>query len=89
MKHNNASLRATRHSKRTKGKSKYAAKVQAGNQMYGPGCCAHTVPESRLRDRREELNRIGWFRNPIWPSTQRQRALDYHEAGDTGFALEA
>lgn len=23
------------------GKSKYALKVRRGNQMYGPGCCAH------------------------------------------------
>ena len=25
------------------GNSKYAAKVKAGRQMYGPGCCAHTI----------------------------------------------
>lgn len=25
------------------GESKYAKKVRAGNQMYGPGCCAHNV----------------------------------------------
>jgi len=25
------------------GKSKYAKKVRAGNQMYGPGCCAHKL----------------------------------------------
>lgn len=24
------------------GNSKYALKVKAGKQMYGPGCCAHT-----------------------------------------------
>lgn len=29
--------------RRTKGKSKYDAKVKSGRQMYGPGCCAHRV----------------------------------------------
>jgi len=24
------------------GNSKYAQKVKAGRQLYGPGCCAHT-----------------------------------------------
>lgn len=25
------------------GKSKYSKKVREGKQMYGPGCCAHSV----------------------------------------------
>jgi hypothetical protein len=25
------------------GPSRYEKKRRAGNQMYGPGCCAHTV----------------------------------------------
>lgn len=26
-----------------RGNSRYAAKVAAGKQMYGPGCCAHKL----------------------------------------------
>lgn len=33
-------------------KSKYAAKKEAGNQMYGPGCCAHTVTASQIAQAR-------------------------------------
>lgn len=28
--------------------SEYAKKVAAGNQMYGPGCCAHKVSPSQI-----------------------------------------
>jgi hypothetical protein len=31
------------HQKKVGHTSKYAQKVRAGNQMYGPGCCAHRV----------------------------------------------
>lgn len=29
-------------------KSKYAAKKESGRQMYGPGCCAHSVTASQV-----------------------------------------
>jgi len=39
----------------TKGKeSKYAKKVKARNQMYGPGCCAHKLTPERMRAIRQE-----------------------------------
>lgn len=41
MKRNSATKRVA-HMKRRNGKSKYAAKVATGRQMYGPGCCANT-----------------------------------------------
>ncbi len=36
-------------SNKPQGTSKYAQKVRAGNQMYGPGCCAHTIITERNR----------------------------------------
>ncbi len=36
-----------------KPKSKYASKVSSGKQMYGPGCCAHTVTSSRIEAAKE------------------------------------
>jgi hypothetical protein len=41
MKRNRVNTQSNRLKKTTKGKSKYAAKLASGNQMYGPGCCAH------------------------------------------------
>lgn len=36
-------------SEQTKGReSKYAKKVAEGNQMYGPGCCAHKVTPAQI-----------------------------------------
>jgi hypothetical protein len=29
-------------------KSGYAAKLAIGNQMYGPGCCAHKVTDTQV-----------------------------------------
>lgn len=41
MKRNNETVRVA---KRKRGKqSSYAAKRNAGRQLYGPGCCAHKV----------------------------------------------
>lgn len=51
MKRNRFSVRAE-HKKRRAGKSKYAAKKESGQQMYGPGCCAnslHITGEHRAR----------------------------------------
>ena len=47
MKRNQESNRKNRRKVSAKylaggGNSKYARKVKSGNQMYGPGCCAHT-----------------------------------------------
>lgn len=55
-KRNTASVRAAHNASRkgdgsykagadgkNSGKSRYAKKVKAGNQMYGPGCCAHRI----------------------------------------------
>lgn len=46
MKRNKKSTRAMRNKSNeargtTKGNSRYAQKVSAGRQMYGPGCCGH------------------------------------------------
>ena len=42
---------AHRKARKTQGsigdKSKYARKRAAGNQMYGPGCCAHKIRTSQ------------------------------------------
>jgi hypothetical protein len=55
-------VQKSKQRKRRKGQSKYAAKVKAGNMMYGPGCCAHKLKLSieripnarRLRGEEEE-----------------------------------
>jgi len=43
VKRNRTAVRVEHDKNRTQGTSKYAAKVKAGNQMYGPGCCAHRI----------------------------------------------
>lgn len=53
MKRNKKSTRAMRNKANeakgiTKGSSPYAQKVAAGNQMYGPGCCAHKLTQERM-----------------------------------------
>jgi hypothetical protein len=40
-------------------RSKYAEKVAAGNQMYGPGCCAHKVTYAQVEARKLEAYRSG------------------------------
>ena len=42
MKRNKQTIRVAHRQARRKGRSRYAEKRAAGNQMYGPGCCAHT-----------------------------------------------
>lgn len=32
----------------TEHKSRYAAKKESGNQMYGPGCCGHKITASQV-----------------------------------------
>ena len=41
MKRNRNNVTAGRRKKANK-RSRYAEKVARGNQMYGPGCCAHS-----------------------------------------------
>lgn len=36
--------------------SKYAAKKAAGNQMYGPGCCAHRITPAQLDANRRRVS---------------------------------
>lgn len=45
MKTNQATIRSARRDRmaHAQGQSKYAQKVKAGNQLYGPGCCAHRI----------------------------------------------
>lgn len=51
MKRNRAMVRAGRRvaagQEGAAGNSRYAKKVQGGNQMYGPGCCAHSLDVRR------------------------------------------
>lgn len=45
MKRSNTSVRTNRLVKKQESagkKSRYAQKFASGNQMYGPGCCAHS-----------------------------------------------
>ncbi len=52
MKRNRFSLRETRKSKAKNRRSHYAQKLESGQMMYGPGCCAHSVVITEA-DRRE------------------------------------
>ena len=49
------------------GESKYARKVKAGNQMYGPGCCGHRDPSHEVK-RRREIIIAQRRRQPVWNS---------------------
>jgi hypothetical protein len=42
-------------------RSKYGEKREAGNQMYGPGCCAHKVTDSQVQKAREAAEKRGHF----------------------------
>jgi hypothetical protein len=39
------------------GNSRYAKKKAAGNQMYGPGCCANKLDVAAAQKRIAEMNR--------------------------------
>lgn len=49
-------------------KSKYKAKVDAGKQMYGPGCCSHKLTMQRMDAIRKENGTLGRPGNPIGTS---------------------
>lgn len=48
MKRNKQTIRAARKTHTQSGKSRYADKVKKGEQMYGPGCCAHRISNEQL-----------------------------------------
>lgn len=43
------------------GRSKYATKVASGNQLYGPGCCAHTRTAEQIAKGKAEAAKRGHF----------------------------
>jgi hypothetical protein len=48
MKRNKHSTRTMRHrrtAESTGNASRYALKKARGKQLYGPGCCAHSLPD--------------------------------------------
>ncbi len=64
MKRNNSTVRsahmAARHaSGAVESKSKYARKVKAGNQMYGPGCCGHKIKDDQIQQAKRAARREG------------------------------
>jgi hypothetical protein len=68
MKRNNSTVREARRVGKSTGRSRYAMKVRAGQQMYGPGCCGHRITETQVREHRAELRRSGHFSRPAVPS---------------------
>jgi hypothetical protein len=48
------------------GTSRYALKVKAGNQMYGPGCCPHKRSDAEMQALRSRLRASG-VRMPAIP----------------------
>lgn len=66
MKRNNSTIRsghvsARKASGNTEGKSKYARKVKAGNQMYGPGCCGHRIKDEQIAAARRNARESGFI----------------------------
>lgn len=48
-------------------KSKYAEKRDRGDQMYGPGCCAHKVTLSQVNAAKDAAKASGHkFWSPTW-----------------------
>ena len=63
MKRNNSTVRQTHLARGPgEGKSKYSRKVKAGQQMYGPGCCAHKIPPERIAAAKRGAN-LSWGNN--------------------------
>lgn len=46
----------------TNTKSRYATKRDQGQQMYGPGCCAHKVTDSQINAAKDRARDRGHFR---------------------------
>lgn len=76
MKRNVESVRAA-HNKSRKNKSRYAEKVKRG-QMYGPGCCAHSITKEQVEAGKERARRSGVFqpRYDRAPPHQQQESND-------------
>ena len=55
-------------------KSRYAEKRERNEQMYGPGCCAHTVTVAQIEAAKEAARRRGHFNSPA--ITPRHLGLD-------------
>lgn len=47
-------------------KSHYAQKIERGEQMYGPGCCAHKVTAGQIQAAKTEAHRRGHFNQPAY-----------------------
>ena len=47
-------------------KSRYAAKRDAGQQMYGPGCCAHKITDAQVRAAKDRAERARPRPLPRW-----------------------
>lgn len=58
MKRNQSTVRTVRKSKKDGKSSTYAAKVANGNQMYGPGCCAHRVTDAQLQAAKKNASKV-------------------------------
>jgi hypothetical protein len=58
--------------KRANGRSRYMEKVDAGKQMYGPGCCAHTVTGEAVRKAKEEARHNGTYRESYYVTRRGQ-----------------
>lgn len=64
-------------------KSRYAEKKESGKQMYGPGCCAHSITMAQIEKRKAECRRDQHF---LWtpgrtPETRPTNGQDYRRYG--------
>lgn len=48
MKRSQLTNRSTRRGKTESGQSRYKEKQMRGEQMYGPGCCAHKLTAAQI-----------------------------------------
>lgn len=47
-------------------KSRYKEKAKAGEQMYGPGCCAHKLAPGAIENAKQRAYERGHFRPPAF-----------------------
>lgn len=53
MKRSRTTVAGARRAKNRQGKSRYAAKRERNDMMYGPGCCAHSVSAAQITAARQ------------------------------------
>ena len=78
MKRNKQTIRAARKSRTQSGKSRYADKQRRGEQMYGPGCCAHGITSEQMAATRRRARESGLAQTGVYFQT----SVDFQDGAD-------